>query len=526
LTLPPSQRLQHLWPIADQIDLAKTKQKESGEAAPSSWQERLPLVYPESFSLPFASYHTDLWQWFDDLGVEMPPSLIVVWPRGGGKSTAAEVATIEGGATKTRMYCWYVRETQDQADKSVENIGALLESLEVERYYPLMSERALGKFGKQRGWRRNRLSTAQGFTVDAMGLDKAVRGVKEKERRPDLLIFDDIDGRHDTIATTTKKIEIITQSIIPAGSTNVAVVVIQNLLLPDGVVAQLVDGRAEFLLDRVVSGPHTAVKNLIYEQKDGKFVVTGGEPTWPEGQGIETIEKQINLWGLTSFLREAQHEVEKSGGMYDHIEFQHCKRDEVPDLVRVAVWVDPAVTSTDQSDSMGIQADGIAEDGTIYRLFSWEAITSPEDAIKRAIRKALELGSIQVGIETDQGGDTWLSVYARALESMQEDMKPVKNEGENDEDFDKRLDEWANMAWPTFKADKAGAGHGPKTHRGQQMLADYENGTIVHVTGTHAILEKSLYRFPKKPLDLADAAYWSWADLRNRLSARSLIDWV
>ena len=75
--------------------------------------------------------------------------------------------------------------------------------------------------------------------------------------------------------------------------------------------------------------------------------------------------------------------------MYDHIEFTHCKWDEVPDLVRIAVWVDPAVTSTDQSDSMGIQADGIDEDGTIYRLFSWEAVTSPEDALNRAIRKAL-----------------------------------------------------------------------------------------------------------------------------------------
>lgn len=476
--------------------------------------------------MPFAEYHGILWDWLDKITEAMPPSLIVVWPRGSGKSTDAEVATIEVGASNKRSYCWYVRETQDQADKSVENIGALLESPEMERYYPLMAERALSKYGKPKGWRRSRLVTAQGFTIDAMGLDKAIRGVKAEENRPDFIILDDVDGRHDTIVATTKKLEIITQSIIPAGAPNVAVLAIQNLLLPDGVFAQLVDGRAEFLLDRVVSGPHVAIENLAYEQVDGKFVVTGGEPTWSEGQGIEIIQKQINLWGLTSFLREAQHEVEKSGGMYDHIEFVRCKWDELPDLVRIAVWVDPAVTSTDKSDSMGIQADGISEDGTIYRLHSWESITSPEDAIKRAISKALELGSLHVGVETDQGGDTWQSVYARALESVQEEMKPIKEEGETEERFNARLDIWANTAWPSFKADKAGAGHGPKAHRGQQMLSDYERGTIVHVIGTHAILEKSLYRFPKKPLDLADAAYWSWADLRNRLSARSLIDWV
>ena len=156
-----------------------------GNNLPGRWQERLPLVYPRSFSKPFADYHGVLWQWLDDIGPEMPPSLIVVWPRGSGKSTDAEVAAIEVGASKKRNYCWYVRETQDQADKSVENIGALLESPEVERYYPMMSERALGKFGKQKGWRRNRLSTAQGFTVDAMGLDTAIRGVKVEENRPD-----------------------------------------------------------------------------------------------------------------------------------------------------------------------------------------------------------------------------------------------------------------------------------------------------------------------------------------------------
>jgi hypothetical protein len=303
------------------------------------------------------------------------------------------------------------------------------------------------------------------------------------------------------------------------------VLAIQNLQLPDGVFAQIVDGRAEFLLDRIVSGPHKAIENLAVEQKDGMFIVTGGQPTWPEGQGIETIQRQINLWGLTAFLREAQHEVEKSGGMYDHIEFQHCNWDEVPDLIRIAVWVDPAVTSTDKSDNMGLQADGIAEDGQIYRLFSWEAITSPEDAIKRAIRKAMELGALQVGIETDQGGDTWLSVYARALDDIKESMKP-QHEDEEDLKYKELLEEWKSRSLPTFKADKAGAGHGPKTHRGQQMLADYERGAIVHVIGTHAILEKSLRRFPKKPLDLADAAYWSWADLRERLSASSLLAFV
>ncbi len=46
------------------------------------------------------------------------------------------------------------------------------------------------------------------------------------------------------------------------------------------------------------------------------------------------------------------------------------------------------------------------------------------------------------------------------------------------------------------------------------MLVDYEHGMIVHVAGTHEVLERALRRFPRsKPYDLTDAAFWSWHDL-------------
>jgi hypothetical protein len=47
------------------------------------------------------------------------------------------------------------------------------------------------------------------------------------------------------------------------------------------------------------------------------------------------------------------------------------------------------------------------------------------------------------------------------------------------------------------------------------MLVSYEKGNVVHVIGTHEILERALKRFPNEPLDLADAAYWGWNDLKN-----------
>ena len=397
------------------------------------------------------------------------------------------------GARNKRKYAWYVRETQDQADRSVENIADLLEAEHMALSYPDMSKPERGKFGNVRGWRRQRLRAANGFTVDAIGLDTARRGAKVREQRPDLMVFDDIDGKHDTENTTKKKIETITTSLLPAGANNLAVIAIQNLIIADGVFSQMADGRADFLANRIVSGPHPALIDMEYEQRDGKFYITAGEPTWA-GQDRDICQQQIDDWGLTAFLQEAQHNVEvQLGGMFDHLEFVRCDFAEVPDLVRTAVWVDPAVTATDKSDSMGIQVDGIDAQGTIYRLYSWEQVTTPLDAIERAIKKAIEHGSLTVGVETDQGGDTWDSVYWRA----------VKNLGLRNA--------------PYFVSDKAGSGHGSKVERASRMLTDYEHGRIIHVRGTHQIMEKALRRFPAtKPFDLVDACYWSWDDLRNK----------
>lgn len=466
--------------------------------APDSWREWLKATYPAYINAPFAERHRHFWEWVEGIrsGVR-PRPFVAIWPRGGAKSSSAELAVVRVGAKGSRSYVWYVSGTQEKADKHVETIGAMLESESLERYHPRLASRKIGKYGSSKGWRRSRLRTASGLTADALGLDVGSRGAKVENQRPDLIIFDDVDERFDSLATTRKKIETITTSLLPAGSVDCGVLFIQNMIHPNSIAAQLVDRRAEMLADRVISGPYPAVEGLEYEQVDGKFVITAGRATW-EGQNLEICQNQMITWGLTAFLQEAQHQVEAPpGGIWDHIEFRHVEWEAIPSIVRGCVWVDPAVTSTDQSDSQGIQADGIDADGIIYRFFSWEQVTSPEDALKRAILKAIELKFNHVGIETDQGGDTWQSVYWRVVDELRKEKPELK---------------W----FPMMVWDKAGAGYGPKMERNMQMLADYERGKIVHVNGTHMILERALKRFPlTKPYDLVDASFWSWNDLRN-----------
>lgn len=485
--------------------------------APAEWRPWLQTLFPGYVQHGFARRHEELWEWVWTLEAGVRPQpFVAIWPRGGGKSTSAELAVVAMGARRVRRYGLYVCDTQDQADDHVQNVAGLLESKQVELYYPALAQRAVGKYGNSRGWRRNRLRTASGLTVDAIGLDSAARGAKVDEHRPGFMILDDLDSELDSLATVERKVLTLTRKLLPAGATDLAVLAVQNLVHANSIFARLANGQADFLLDRMVSGPHPAIEGLVTEQRETKQVIVAGTATWA-GQDLARCQEIVNDSGLTSFLIECQHDVDvTAGGMFDHIQFRRCTWDQVPDLVRVAVWVDPAVTSTDDSDSMGIQADGLATDGTIYRLWSWEQRTTPEDALRRAIRKAIEVGARAVGVETDQGGDTWRSVYKEAARAVQEDLAEQARAEAEAAGLTNQDDDAFRVSLPAFKSAKAGAGHGSKAHRAGQMLTDYEKGRIVHVTGTHQVLERALFRFPKvKPFDLVDASYWSWQDLRR-----------
>lgn len=529
-----------------QLDRLKRKAaKTAALSAPPYWQAWLPRLFPRTFGGAFAAHHAELWEWVDGIEAEKKPdpaAFVSILARGGGKTTSAETAVIRVGAKKTREFVLYVRANQDKANESIQNIAAKLEGPMVELYYPDLASRKLGKYGHSKGWRMDMFRCESGFNGMALGLDAAARGVKLDDIRPDLIVLDDIDGKHDSPKTIQKKIDLITTSILPAGAPYLAVLLAQNLIHANSIAAQVVEGTADFLNDRYVSGPHPAVRNLAYhgeQQPDGttRYVIDSGEPTW-SGQSLEVCQAQINLWGPSAFLKEAQHEVEESGGLWDHIEFRHVRYDDLPDFIEGQVWCDPAVTSTDESDNNGIVAGGIDLAGTIYFVFSDERIDSPVGVLKRAILKAIELRLTTVGVETDQGGDTWKSVYYQAWQEILADETlpwivdretAIAREDIDTDEYDevalRRIDAfilrdeaevWEPLKRPKYRYAKAGAGHGSKVERNQRMLSDYELGRVAHVLGTHGNIEKALRRFPNKPLDLADAAYWLWFHLKKR----------
>lgn len=493
----PKLMVSSLKTFSANIDPRRSTYAQSIETDYMTW---LKALFPHQVHAGFAPRHNEFWSWVwqMELGTRSKP-FVGIWPRGSGKSTSAELASCMVGALEKRKFVLYVRSTQDKADESVSNVSTLLGESTIDTYYPRLGQRRLGKYGNPKGWRRNSLRTAAGLTIEGVGLESSsIRGFKQ-EVRPDLIILDDVDDRHDSEAASRKKKEIITQSILPAGSVDCSVLAIQNLIIPHGIFAQLTKPDCDFLVDRTVSGPYKAVENLVYQHDGTEYKIVSGVPTWA-GQDLAVCEYQINTWGPSAFTREAQHEVEDySNSMFANVEYKHCKREEVPDLKRTVCWVDPAVVSNKKNDNscQGIQIDGIVggKDSTVYRLYSWEAYASPTTVLEHALTKATEYKCSTLGIETNQGGELWRETYAMVAGRM--------------------LRDGVISYIPKFKEARADASTGGKEHRASSsMLPLYEAGRIVHVIGTHEVLEKALQRFPiSEPFDLVDASVWSINDL-------------
>jgi len=347
--------------------------EQGGEDAPDEWRPWLKALFP-SYIGPFAGRHERFWEWAWDIGpADNPRPYVGIWPRGGGKSTSAELATCALGLRGVSRYAVYVRRTQDLADDSVSNIQAMLEQNAVERHYPAHAEPDTGKFGNVRGWRRERLQTAGGLTVDALGLDAAARGAKIDDARPDLVILDDIDDKHDSRKQTQKKLTTLKDSVLPMLSDDgSAVIAIQNLMNANSIFARLADGRADFLTRRLLDGPHPAIEDLeTAKKKDpdtGQYrdVIVSGTPTW-DGQDRSDCQARIDRSGLASFIRECQNDVGEREGALWSTECLNAVRigsASPRQMTRIVVGVDPS----GGTDEIGIVVAGKKGSGTAYVL--------------------------------------------------------------------------------------------------------------------------------------------------------------
>lgn len=404
----------------------RRRQTERIKAIPDTWNERLHYLYGDYFWHDFSTPHKDFAVWCSSINnkEDSPAPFVAIWSRGRGKSTFAEVvAGADLGVRGVRNYCMYISGTQDQADMHVATIARVFESKMVASIYPAMARPKIGSNGS-RTWNRKIVKTDTGYVVEAVGLNKAVRGQKIDWARPDLIILDDVDEITDSMHMVNKKEKIIKDSILPAGAANVAVVFVQNLIHENSIASRLLgvspDNKADYLMNKVVSGPWGALsKDFAYELIQGdtnSWKITQGRSLW-NGFSLDVCERELTRVGPTTYEQEFQHDIEKDheDSLLKAKDFANTRLFKAPSLAKIVVAVDPPSTT----GQCGIVVCGKAKVNNKWHGFTI-ADESPEAGISagswalEVLKAFVKYEADEIVVEVNHGGDMCREVIANA----------------------------------------------------------------------------------------------------------------
>jgi hypothetical protein len=210
------------------------------------WLRRLGA---RTFTKPFTYFHHEFWSWYWPVrlkllrGEQLEPeelAMLVMWFRGGGKSSNVEWACIAEGALGEGLsnepgFVGYVCDTESLAKGHIQSIRNRLDSPEVAYHYPGLSNPRVDKHGYQTAWRQDFLATSSHWGIIPIGLEEGVRGGRLFDLRFTMFVFDDIDNRTDSPAAVEKKLKIISHEILPAGTPDTLKLFPQNLIHEDSV---------------------------------------------------------------------------------------------------------------------------------------------------------------------------------------------------------------------------------------------------------------------------------------------------
>lgn len=321
------------WPAEAQLELLEslrkldqtrlTKSPLAKHLESQGWQVWLKTLFPRTFTKPFADFHVEFWEWYWPITLKRARGerltleeliCLYILGRGSGKSSNVEAACIAEGALIGSGYVLYIAATEDQARDHLIAIKSLLESSEVAKYYPGLSNPELGKHGFRRGWSQEFLATQSGWGMIPAGLEEGIRGGRKDWMRFTMIACDDIDDFNDSPAASAKKLNQLSRSVVPAGTEDTVILFPQNIIHENSVMNQICTRRTDVFSTRKVIGPYPSFKTVeleLTERDDGARVwdISSCDSNW-DALDLLSARKFLSKSGRLAFMAEYQHDFE------------------------------------------------------------------------------------------------------------------------------------------------------------------------------------------------------------------------
>lgn len=187
------------------------------------------------FTLPPSRFHEWLARELSAFHRKRSSRLNVLAPRGAAKSTWSTLAYPLYAALHGLEP--YVVITSDTGDQAREFLASIRQELEGERLIAAYPHAA----GQGKVWKENRIVLRNGVKIEALGTGAKMRGRKNRQHRPSLIIVDDPQNTDHMLSALRRERSWnwLVKDVMNAGDQNTNVVVLGTALHRDGIVNRL-----------------------------------------------------------------------------------------------------------------------------------------------------------------------------------------------------------------------------------------------------------------------------------------------
>jgi phage terminase large subunit-like protein len=154
--------------------------------------------------------------------------------------------------------------------------------------------------------------------------------------------------------------------------------------------------------------PTKLVRNLLMREGQGVVVTRGSTFENRANLAPGFFQSVVARYEGTRLGRqelEAELLTDIPGALWSWETIERCRRDHAPDLARVVVAIDPAVSTSEGSDETGIMVVGKDEHGHAHVLEDLSGRYQPADWARTAIHAYYEHSADRIVAEVNQGGD-------------------------------------------------------------------------------------------------------------------------
>jgi predicted phage terminase large subunit-like protein len=191
-------------------------------------------------SLPDAEFHQELSTLLAEISVKRGSKNAIAAPRDSAKSTIVSLQyVVYCICYKIEEFIVMISSTADQAVNLLTNVKQELERNDLlQRDFPEVCE--IGRTPGPPRWTLKEIVTRNGVKVIALGVGQQIRGRRNKEHRPSLIILDDVetDESFQTPESFYKQQDWLTKAVLKAGTSTTNVVYVGTIHHYNSLLAQ------------------------------------------------------------------------------------------------------------------------------------------------------------------------------------------------------------------------------------------------------------------------------------------------